>query len=113
MHSRFRTTSILKKSFVYGALVIVSLAMTQCAKPRAITNQHGVPVATAQGNVTTQRLGDAIVMTRRLIHHPLTNADCGKVYEEVTIVSPRGTSVQQRVIVHAQPYLEVENITKR
>ena len=93
-----------------------ALLLTQCAKPQTIYNQRGVPVATAlstpSGYVTRQQLGDTTVLTRRLITHALTNADCGKVYEEVTVVSPSGTSVQQRVIVRALPRLELENITK-
>ncbi len=108
--------SCLKKFTVCTTLVIGSMTMTQCAKPQTLYNQRGVPVATGlstpTGYVTRQQLGDATVMTRRLINRPLTNADCGKVYEEVTVVSPRGTSVQQRIIVHAQPRLELENVTK-
>ncbi|MCB1277517.1 MAG: hypothetical protein KDL09_13130 [Prosthecobacter sp.] len=95
----------------------MSLPLTQCAKPQTIYNKSGVPVATAlstpTGNVTRQQLGDTTVMTRRLINRPLTNADCGKVYEEVTVVSPRGTSVQQRIIIRALPRLELENVTKK
>jgi hypothetical protein len=40
------------------------------------------------GNVTVKAYGDTTVATRRLIQHPLTNKDIGKVYEEVTMVSP-------------------------
>jgi len=62
--------------------------------------------------VTTQQLGDTTVLTRTLIRHPLTNADIGKTYQEITVVSPRGTSVQERVIVRALPRLETTNRTK-
>ena len=65
-----------------------------------------------QGSVTTQTLGNSTVMTRRLINRPLTNKDVGKVLEEVTVVSPSGTSVQERVIVRALPRLETKNLTK-
>lgn len=96
--------------------------MTQCAAPQAVHNESenrvaeregGGVVATPQGSVTTQRLGDTTIMTRTLIHHALTNKDSGKVYQEVTVVSPRGTSVQERVIVQAQPRLVLKNVTKR
>lgn len=91
--------------------------LTQCvSKPQTLYNKKGQPVATAlatpAGYITRQQLGDSTVVTRRLINRALTNADCGKVYEEVTVVSPRGTSVQHRVIVRAQPYLELRNETK-
>jgi len=100
---------------LFLALSAASL-LTQCAKPQTVYNKRGVPVATTQvtpqGFVTSQRMGDSTVITRRVINRALTNADCGKVYEEVTIVSPSGTSVQQRVIVRALPRLELTNITK-
>ena len=51
-------------------------------------------------------------MTRKLINRPLTNKDVGRVLEEVTVVSPSGTSVQERVIVRALPRLETKNLTK-
>ncbi len=93
------------------------LTLTQCAKPQTVYNKKGEPVATTlntpTGSVTTQKLGNSTVVTRRLINHPLTNADCGKVYEEVTVVSPAGTSVQQRIIVRALPRLQIKNVTKR
>jgi hypothetical protein len=91
--------------------------LTQCTKPQTLYNKKGQPVATAlstpQGYVTSQQLGDSTIITRRLINRALTNADCGKVYEEVTLVSPRGTSVQQRIIVRALPRLELRNVTKK
>lgn len=94
-----------------------ALLLTQCAKPQTVYNKQGVPVATAlstpTGYVTSQKFGNSTVVTRRLINHPLTNADCGKVYEEVTVVSPAGTSVQQRIIVRALPRLQIKNVTKR
>ncbi len=60
-----------------------------------------------------QQLGDTTVMTRRLINHPLTNKDIGKVLEEITVVSPSGTSMQERVIVNVAPRLETTNTTKQ
>lgn len=57
-------------------------------------------------------MGNATVLTRRLINRPLTNADSGKVYEEVTVVSPSGTSVQQRIVVRAVPRLQLKNVSK-
>ena len=100
-----------------AASVCATVALSQCAKPQTVYDQKGKPIATAlstpTGYVTTQYVGDSTVVTRRLITRALTNADCGKVYEEVTLVSPRGTSVQERVIVHALPRLELENRTRR
>ena len=88
------------------------LLLTQCAGHRAATNVAQSATPTATGNVTVQTLGDTTVATRRLIHHPLTNKDIGKVYEEITIVSPRGTSVEDRIIVRAQPKLETNVVTR-
>ena len=93
-----------------------ALLLSQCASSSvANTTTHSRPLiaATPKGSVTTQRLGDSTVMTRRLINHPLTNKDIGKVLEEITVVSPSGTSVQERVIVSVSPRLETENTTKR
>jgi hypothetical protein len=84
--------------------------LTQCASPRTASVRAAAPTAT--GNVTVKAYGDTTVATRRLIHHPLTNKDIGKVYEEITIVSPRGTSVEERVIVRALPKLETNVVTK-
>ena len=80
-----------------------------------VTSSQSGPLvaATPKGSVTTQRLGDATVMTRRLINRPLTNKDIGKVLEEITVVSPSGTSVQERVIVNVAPRLETTNTTKQ
>lgn len=86
------------------------LLLSQCASPGTQTVRAASPTPT--GNVTVKALGDTTVATRRLIHHPLTNKDIGKVYEEITIVSPRGTSVEERVIVRAVPKLETNVVTK-
>ncbi len=87
-----------------------ALLLTQCSAPRTETVHAARPTAT--GNVTVKALGDTTVATRRLIHHPLTNKDIGKVYEEITIVSPRGTSVEERIIVRALPKLETNVVSK-
>lgn len=87
-----------------------TLLLTQCSTSSGVAGSRVVP--TARGNVTTQRMGDTTVLTRTLISHQLTNADIGKTYQEITVVSPRGTSVQERVIVRALPRLETENRTK-
>lgn len=108
------------KNPVFDAMFLglcASSLLTQCvSKPQTIYNQKGQPVATAVATptayVTRQQLGDSTVLTRRLINRALTNADCGKVYEEVTVVSPRGTSVQHRIIVRALPHLELRNVSK-
>lgn len=110
----------MKKSTSPFSLLVCGLCaavlLSQCAKPQTIYNARGKPVATAlrtpSAYVTTQYVGDATVVTRRLITRALTNADCGRVYEEVTVSSPRGVSVQERVIVRALPRLELENRTK-
>lgn len=111
-------TLIMTSQTILALLAACSvLTLTQCAKPQTVYNKKGEPVATTlntpTGSVTTQKLGNSTVVTRRLINHPLTNADCGKVYEEVTVVSPAGTSVQQRIIVRALPRLQIKNVTKR
>lgn len=55
--------------------VFASGLLTQCAKPHTLYNKKGQPVATAlttpQGYVTSQRLGDTTVVTRRLINRAL------------------------------------------
>lgn len=99
----------------FSALTLSTVLLTQCAAPRSgIQGAASVHAATPTptGNVTVQALGDTTVATRRLIHHPLTNKDIGKVYEEITIVSPRGTSVEERVIVRALPKLETNVVSK-
>jgi hypothetical protein len=92
-----------------------ALLLTQCAGHRsqpvpAAGSAYAAPTAT--GNVTIKTLGDSTVATRRLIHHPLTNKDIGKVYEEITIVSPRGTSVEDRIIVRSLPKLETNVVSR-
>ena len=88
-----------------------ALLLSQCTHSRPLAGPR-VVMPTPTGAVTTQQMGDTTVMTRTLIHHQLTNADIGKTYQEITVVSPRGTSVQERVIVRALPRLETENRTK-
>ncbi len=85
------------------------MLLTQCTTPQS-TVASAAP--TPQGNVTTKTIGNATVITRSMINRPLTNKDVGKVLEEVTVVSPSGTSMQERVIVRALPKLETKNITK-
>lgn len=101
---------------VISGLCACSLLAQCVSKPQTVYNKHGQAVATAlatpTGYVTRQQLGDTTVLTRRLINRALTNADCGKAYEEVTVVSPRGTSVQRRIIVRALPRLELRNESK-
>ncbi|MCF7785408.1 MAG: hypothetical protein K9N47_04755 [Prosthecobacter sp.] len=104
MKTRFRTLCL--SAFCAST----ALLLTQCASPRTETVRAASPTPT--GGVTVKALGDTTVATRRLIHHPLTNKDIGKVYEEITLVSPRGTSVQERVIVRALPKLETNVVTK-
>lgn len=87
-----------------------ALLLSQCTTRTLETARAANPTPT--GNVTVKSLGDTTVATRKLIHHPLTNKDIGKVYEEITIVSPRGTSVQERVIVRALPKLETNVVSK-
>lgn len=98
----------------FSALTLSTILLTQCAAPRAEIQAESVRTIapTQTGNVTVKALGDTTVATRRLIHHPLTNKDIGKVYEEITIVSPRGTSVEERVIVRALPKLETNIVSK-
>jgi hypothetical protein len=98
----------------FSALTFSTVLLTQCAAPRAEIRAASARSATPTqtGNVTVKALGDTTVATRRLIHHPLTNKDIGKVYEEITIVSPRGTSVEERVIVRALPKLETNVVSK-
>ncbi len=104
------------KTLCCSALQVSSvLLLTQCASPRASTATGETVRAaqpTATGAVTVKAYGDMTVATRRLIHHPLTNKDIGKVYEEITMVSPRGTSVEERVIVRAYPKLETNVVSK-
>lgn len=85
--------------------------LSQCTYSRTLAGPR-VAVPSQRGYVTTQHLGDTTILTRTLISHQLTNADIGKTYQEITVVSPRGTSVQERVIVRALPRLETENRTK-
>ena len=103
----------LKSSHSLAVCLTSALLLTQCASPRA-GSVETVRTAkrTPTGNVTVKAYGDMTVATRKLIHHPLTNKDIGKVYEEITIVSPRGTSVQERVIVRAYPKLETNVVSK-
>jgi hypothetical protein len=101
-----------------------TVLMTQCSSPEVrsalvpsaastmASQSYAQTSPTARGHVTTQTLGNSTVMTRRLINRPLTNKDVGKVLEEVTVVSPSGTSMQERVIVRALPRLETKNLTK-
>ncbi len=100
----------LNSTLTIAICLTSALLLTQCSSPRTATVRAASPTAT--GNVTVKALGDATVATRRLIHHPLTNKDIGKVYEEITIVSPRGTSVEERVIVRALPKLETNVVSK-
>lgn len=106
----------MKPSFqlILSALSLSSvLLMTQCASPaRGSVETVRAVRPTPTGNVTVKNYGDTTVATRRLINHPLTNKDIGKVYEEITIVSPRGTSVEERVIVRAYPKLETNVVSK-
>ncbi len=100
------------KTLCFSALHLSTvLLLTQCASssPRETVR---VAAPTATGAVTVKAYGDTTVATRRLIQHPLTNKDIGKVYEEITIVSPRGTSVEDRVIVRAFPKLETNVVSK-
>lgn len=97
-----------------GLSALASLLLTQCSAPRTgiQADTVRVPSPTPTGDVSVKAYGDTTVATRRLIHHPLTNKDIGKVYEEITIVSPRGTSVEERVIVRALPKLETNVVSK-
>lgn len=100
------------KNFCCAALQLSTvLLLTQCAgSGRETVRTAGTPTPT--GAVTITALGDTTVATRKLIHHPLTNKDIGKVYEEITVVSPRGTSVEERIIVRAYPKLETNVVSK-
>ncbi|WP_395743227.1 hypothetical protein [Prosthecobacter sp.] len=92
-----------------------ALLLSQCASrapQTAETVRAATPGPTQTGQVSIKAYGDTTVATRKLIHHPLTNKDIGKVYEEITIVSPRGTSVEERVIVRAYPKLETNVVSK-
>ena len=100
----------LNTSLSIAICLTSALLLTQCSAPRTETVRSAKPTQT--GYVTVKALGDTTVATRRLIHHPLTNKDIGKVYEEITIVSPRGTSVEDRVIVRALPRLETNVVTR-
>lgn len=95
-------------------LLCSTLLLTQCSAPRSSTPTETVrtPQFTPGGLVTVQTLGDSTVATRRLIQHPLTNKDIGKVYEEVTLVSPSGTTVEERVIVRTAPKLETKLVSR-
>lgn len=99
------------RNLVTLALCIApALHLNSCA---AGTIPARVASAPATGGVVTvQQIGDTKITTRRLINRPLTNQDDGKVYEEVTIDSPRGRSVEQRIIVRAVPRLETKSIRK-
>lgn len=90
-------------------LLCSTLLLTQCSAP---TETVRTPQFTPGGLVTVQTLGDSTVATRRLIQHPLTNKDIGKVYEEVTLVSPSGTTVEERVIVRTAPKLETKLVSR-
>jgi len=102
--------TMLNPSLILAVSLTSALLLTQCSAHRAVTARSATP--TPNGAVTVQALGDTTVATRRLIHHPLTNKDIGKVYEEITIVSPRGTSVEDRIIVRALPKLETNVVTR-
>jgi hypothetical protein len=89
-----------------------ALLLTQCSAPQTSSSLVKLASPTPRGTITTQTLGNSTVMTRRMINRPLTNKDVGRVLEEVTVVSPSGTSMQERVIVRALPRLETKNLTK-
>lgn len=98
-------------TFCLGLSLGSALLLSQCTYSRTLAGPR-VVTPTQRGYVTTQTIGDTTILTRTLISHQLTNADIGKTYQEITVVSPRGTSVQERVIVRALPRLETENRTK-
>jgi hypothetical protein len=103
----------LNSSLSIAVCLTSALLLSQCASPRTGTVETvRAAKPTPTGNVTVKAYGDMTVATRKLIHHPLTNKDIGKVYEEITIVSPRGTSVEERVIVRAYPKLETNVVSK-
>ena len=102
--------TMLNSSLTLAGSRMSALLLTQCSAHRTATVRSATPSPT--GAVTVQALGDTTVATRRLIHHPLTNKDIGKVYEEITIVSPRGTSVEDRIIVRALPKLETNVVSR-
>lgn len=100
-----------KITLIFTALGVASmLPLAGCATNTKGSANAYVPMT--GGTATVKMLGDARVTTRRLINRPLTNKDIGKVYEEITVESPRGKSVQHRVIVRALPTLETMNVTK-
>ena len=103
----------LNSSLSLAIYLTSALLLSQCASPRTgSTETVRAAQPTPTGNVTVKAFGDMTVATRRLITHPLTNKDIGKVYEEITMVSPRGTSVEERVIVRAYPKLETNVVSK-
>lgn len=104
--------NLLKALGSASFLLSTALLLTQCAAPGSGMQAARTAQPTPTGQVTVKAYGDMTVATRRLIHHPLTNKDIGKVYEEITIVSPRGTSVEERVIVRASPKLETNVVSK-
>ncbi len=94
-----------------------AMLLTQCSSPSEYASAAPektvrTPVPTKGGTVSVQNLGDTTIATRRLIQHPLTNKDIGKVYEEITMVSPYGTKMEERVIVRAAPRLETKVVTR-
>lgn len=98
-------------------IVCSTLLLTQCGSPRGGATAMPaetvrMPVPTQDGAVSVKVLGDTTIATRRLIQHPLTNKDLGKVYEEVTLVSPHGTTVEERVIVRTSPRLETKVVSR-
>ena len=102
--------TMLNTPITLAITLTAALFLTQCSASRTAAARSSAPTPT--GSVTVKAYGDTTVATRRLIHHPLTNKDIGKVYEEITIVSPRGTSVEDRVIVRALPKLETNVVSK-
>ena len=98
-------------------VICSTMMLTQCSSPSDYATANSAetvrtPVPTKGGTVTVQKLGDTTIATRRLIQHPLTNKDIGKVYEEVTMVSPNGTNVEERVIVRTAPRLETKLVSR-
>ena len=107
-------------SLPFAALgLFATVLLTQCAAPRnaalsqpATTVAAARPVIPAGGEVTVKNFGDTSVATRRVINRPLTNKDIGKVYEVVTVVSPLGTKVEDRVIVRTTPKLQTKVVSR-
>jgi len=100
------------KNLVLVALIIApALHLTGCATAGGSVRKASA--AASGGTVTVQQLGDTRVTTRRLINRPLTNRDSGKVYEEVVMESPRGRTVDHRIIVRAVPKLETKSVRVR